>query len=29
VAWRGEDILAWQQSRAEWHTMVGPNRLRP
>ena len=27
VAWRGEDILAWQQSRAEWRTMVGSNRL--
>jgi predicted DNA-binding transcriptional regulator AlpA len=28
VAWRGEDVLAWQKSRAEWHTMVGPNRLK-
>jgi prophage regulatory protein len=28
VAWRGEDIQAWQQSRAEWHTMVGPDRLK-
>ena len=28
VAWRGEDILAWQQSRAEWRTSVGPDRLR-
>jgi prophage regulatory protein len=28
VAWRGEDILAWQQSRAEWQTMVGPTPLK-
>jgi prophage regulatory protein len=28
VAWRGDEILAWQQSRQEWRTSVGPNRLK-
>jgi prophage regulatory protein len=28
VAWRGEDVLAWQRSRAEWRTSVGLTPLR-